>query len=314
MCRIPERLDRDGDASKIADQARCALGAARQAHGASQDADAIEMLAAWLDGGKALAKEQDPELVTVHQGMVALGCWLCNAVATRHLSKRQVARAFTYTRTCDRWLSLRKGPSDNMWLKLRFDCHFNAAELAQTSDDTPKAIAMLRECEKLQLAMKEPPEPEAVYICLAEVLLKVGQHEEAAGAAQHAASALKVQQLDGNERKRYSLLFALALEQSALGAVMKANGIHGFASERALRCLPDAESIWFAASSDSPSPVDNACRELLVRMRRLHHSLLQTHQKFQVQRQRLTRTPTTALQSGLGAREVISMSSLGSAG
>jgi len=283
---------RSSATAPLLERSRAALGAARQAHKEGRDVEAVETLAGWLDPGSLFGQlsrrqeMQDPDVVKVVEAMVALGCWLCNAIATRHLHRRQVARAFSFTRTCERWLALRSGPSDRMWLKLRFDCSLNAAELAQCSDDTPQAIVRLRECERLQRAMQDPPEPEAVHICLAEVLLKTGQHAEAAGAAQRAEAALRPQQGGADERKRYSLLFALAMEQSALGALSRAAGFRGFAAERALQCLPDAEMLWFAAPSTAAAAAGKppagqaagACHELLARMRRLHHELLLNQQ------------------------------------
>jgi len=218
-------------------------------------------------------------MLSVQQAIVALGCWLCNRVATGHLQKRQVARAFAYTRTCERWLKLRRGPSDDMWLKLRFDCAFNAAELAQSSEDLPKAVDKLRACERLQSAMQDPPEPEAVHICMAEVLLQGRRHIEAAVASQRAVDVLQPQQGHGNERKRYSLLFAYALEQSALAAVDPEFELT--LRRRALQCLPDAEAAFFAAPCDEPTPVDEASRALLAQMRRLHYELMLRHQASQ---------------------------------
>jgi len=74
-----------------------------------------------------------------------------------------------------------------------------------------------------------------------------------------------------DERRRYSFVFALTLEQAALssmdmGCVMPV--------ERALSCLPDAEAVFFTSGQDDVTPVDAASRALIGQMRRTHHQML----------------------------------------
>jgi len=265
--------------------AKSLLAKAQHFHRRGQDEDAVELIMEWLDrsGGAEIGvsagwEAEDGEMVAVQQAMVALGCWLCNALATGHLIARRVARAFGYTRACQRWLALQRPPGhgerpSEMWLRLRFDQALNAAELAQTSDDLPTVVAMLRECERLQAFMEAPAEAEAVHICLAEALLRGCCFAEAARAAQAAAALLGPQQRPGAEgaRKVYSMLFALSLEQSALGAL---EGPERPPPERALQCLPDAEAAWLLGSSGGPSPADEASLALLERMSRAHCELV----------------------------------------
>lgn len=283
------------------DKAREALIAAREAQREGREVEGVEALATWLNAPNV--EKESGELADVIQAMVALGCWLCNAVATRHLHKRQVARAFTFTRTCQRWLALRRGEPDEMWLKLKFDCYFNGAELAQTSGDTARAVLLLRECAKLQAAMQEVPAPEAVYICLAEVHLKCGDHEAAASAAQSASDSLKSQEIGGDERKRYSLVFSLALEQSALVVLCRKG--QAVASERALRCLPDAEATWFVQPEGSEGPGDDACRVLLGQMRKVHHDLLTSIREAQDVQINKAMQATVSSQKSTAAAEML---------
>lgn len=267
----------------VVHRARSALATARQLHRQGQDDDALNILVECLDKeaigsshvGHASHRSEDVDMDNIHQAMVALGCWLCNALATRHLSERRVARAFGYTRTCERWLAKEKNPSDvhenvEMWLRLRFDCTLNAAELAQTSSDLPKAVAKLKECKRLQDKMSAPQEPEVVHLCLAEALLHTNQYADAAVAAQCAIQFLQPQQ-QRDERKIYSLLFALSLEQAALAAVGEQDAPP---PPRAMMCLPDAEAVWYYDSMRHMPAVDEASQALLLQMRRVHSGLL----------------------------------------
>jgi len=149
---------------------------------------------------------------------------------------------------------------------------------AQSSGDRQKAIALLRECERLQSSAPSLPDPEAAHLCLAEVLLEAGRHAEAATAAVRATQLLRKQPVDDEERKVYGLLFALSLEQAALAAM----GMTGFGPPplRALRCLPDAEAAWaltkHSESEEGPTPGVDAARALLRDMRTVHGRVLQT--------------------------------------
>lgn len=266
--------------SPSATAARAALADARELHREGRDEEAVDVLVEWLDG-PAPESGQDLEMKDLSQAMVALGCWLCNNLATRHLHVRRVARAFGYTTTCERWLALRQaswqdGGSEDMWARLRYDRALNAAELAQSSGDRAKAIILLRECERLQETVPSLPDPEAPHLCLAEVLLQSGRLAEAATAAVHAMKLLRSQPIDDEERKVYGLLFALSLEQAALAAM--ATPSSGPPRLRALRCLPDAEATWaLTAQCDegSESQGVQAARALLQEMRNVHGRLLQ---------------------------------------
>jgi len=259
--------------------ARLSLTEARECHGDGRDEEAVDILVEWLD---AYPTSQDAELRELLQAMVALGCWLCNNLATRHLFARRVARAFGYTTTCERWLCLREVPVNHskdaeMWARLQYDCALNAAELAQSSGDRLKAVALLRECERLQASAPSLPDPEAAHLCLAEVLLESGRNAEAATAAVRAMQILRKQPVEDEERKVYGLLFALSLEQAALAAAGTAG--MGPPPIRALRCLPDAEAVWSLAkhseSEEGGTPGSDASRVLLGEMRTVHGRLLQ---------------------------------------
>lgn len=263
--------------STAAGAARSGLAAARELHRDGRDEEAVDILVEWLDSPPPTT--HDDELNDLLQAMVALGCWLCNTLATRHLHARRVARAFGYTRTCERWLSLRQATleddsSAEMWARLRYDRALNAAELAQSSGDRPKAVAALRECERLQAATPSLPDPEAVQLCLAEVLLQSGRRAEAVAAANLAMEYLRRQTPHTDERKVYSLLFAFSLEQAALAGMPAAGGA-GPPPMRALRCLPEAEAAWAMASCEGPSPGFDAARQLLAEMRNTHERIMQ---------------------------------------
>lgn len=303
--------------SSVLQQARPALAAARELHREGRDEEAIDVLVEWLDAGgpsppssptegQVISEQfsEDPDFVEVHQAMIALGCWLCNTLSTRHLHARRVARAFGYTRTCERWLAkVKDNTNGEMWLRLRYDRALNAAELAQSSDDQPKAIVMLHECERLQAKMQAPPNPEAVHLCLAEVLQQSGQYVEAANAAAQAIDLLRQQNVEGNERKVYSLVFALSLEQAALASlagIPLANAPAPSGSEsgltptdntvvrapppvaatppvRAMRCLSEAEAAWTMNIGADAGPINaasDAVRGLLAQMRYVHRDLV----------------------------------------
>lgn len=258
--------------------ARVGLAEARELHREGRDEEAVDILVEWLDGPVPSAR--DIELNDLRQAMVALGCWLCNTLATRHLHARRVARAFGYTTTCERWLGLRQasaddGSAEEMWARLRYDRALNAAELAQSSGDRNKAIELLRVCERLQSAVPSLPDPEAGHLCLAEILLQSGRPAEAATAAVRAMQLLRKQPVEDEERKVYGLLFALSLEQAALAALGTAAS--GPPPLRALRCLPDAEAAWALTkqSEEGATPGVEAARALLVEMRTVHGRLLQ---------------------------------------
>lgn len=269
--------------SQVVAAARKALADAREMHKKGRDEEAVDMLVEWLDGPPA--DPRDAEMQELLQAMVALGCWLCNTLATRHLHARRVARAFGYTTTCERWLALRRigkddSGSEEMWARLQYDRALNAAELAQSSGDRPKAIWLLRECEHLQVAVPSLPDPEATHLCLAEVLLQSGRYAEAVTAAVRATQLLRKQAVDDEERKIYGLLFAISLEQAALCA-MGATAGSGPPPLRALRCLADAEAAWALvkpASEGEPSPGIEAARALLMEMRAVHEKILQQAQ------------------------------------
>jgi len=264
--------------------ARWGLAEARQLHREGRDEEGVDILVEWLDG--PAPSPHDAEMQELQQAMVALGCWLCNTLATRHLHARRVARAFGYTTTCERWLGLRQvapddSSSEEMWARLQYDRALNGAELAQSSGDRPKAICLLRECERLQAAVPSLPDPEATHLCLAEVLLQSGRHAEAATAAVCATQLLRKQAVDDEERKIYGLLFAISLEQAALAAMGSGAG-SAPPPLRALRCLADAEAAWalvkpslLPSGSAGATPGIEAARALLLEMRAVHARLLQ---------------------------------------
>lgn len=275
--------DRDAEATgkslDITQQARAVLAEARQLHRSDKSEDAVEMLVAWLDtpGSAAIASAAaDNETLAIFQAMLTLGCWLCNLLATRHLQCRRVARAFGYTRTCERWLAARASgivsqDNDEIWLRLHFDCLLNSAELAQISDDSSKALSCLKECEKVQKVMSKHSDPEAVYLCQAEVLLNLKRFQEAATAAARAAEVLKPQQQpSGGEKKAYSLIVALSLEQAALIAL---GGHTGPIPARALRCTAEAQSAWLLSNFEPNTPGCMAAQALLAQMRTLHNQI-----------------------------------------
>jgi len=266
-------------ASEIVQRAEAALSTARNMHQQDRDEDAVEILAEWLnEAGRA--GPVGPDAVRIQQAMIALGCWLCNRLATKHLHARRVARAFGHTRVCQRWLAMRVDPqalggrtdhgTAQMWLQLEFDCTLNSAELANASDDGEGAIAALANCQDLSEGMDFRPDPEAVHLCLAEVLLRAGRHAEAAISARHASNLLRAQQIPGDGRKLYSLLFALSLEQSALSTLSDLPGLPPL--RRSLLCLQDAEAAWHEGGYDAIDP--GPPQALLERMRTVHAHLL----------------------------------------
>lgn len=263
----------DVDALKTAEDGRIALSEARELHRDGRDEEAVDILVEWLD--QPLPESLARDMHALHQAMIALGCWLCNSLATRHLHARRVARAFGYTRTCERWLAQREVVPDGsteIWARLQYDRALNAAELAQSSGDQVKAIAMLRECETLQAVSPSLPDPEAIHLCLAEVLMQCGRNAEAAAAAVCATDILRQPNLE-DDRKVYALLFALSLEQAALAR------IDGPVPARALKCFTDAEAIWTEVAggcswATSASAGAQAIHALLMEMKSTHDSLL----------------------------------------
>lgn len=248
------------------------LAAARQFHREGRDEEAVDLLAQRFESRVVEDETGGADAAGTYQAMLAMGCWLCNSLATEHLLARRVARAFGYTRTCEQWLDMRGIPQADdadaeMWLRLSFDRALNAAELAKASDDLPQSLEMLRKCERLQASMHVPPrDPEVVHICLAEVLLQRARHAEAASAAARAVELLQPQLVAGDERKAFALLFALSLQQSALDAAGQI--------PCALRCLAAAEAAWAYSipedgGQDPPGGAE-AARKLLARMRQVH--------------------------------------------
>lgn len=274
--------------SELMQHMRPVLARARDLHREGQHEDAVDLLVEWLDKDKISADDlESADVVQVHQAMLALGCWSCNILSTVHLCERRVARAFGYTRTCQRWLglhmhSVEKSENSAMWLRLRFDCALNAAELAQSSGDYPGAVGILRVCERLQDVMDAPNQPEVVHLCLAEALLQSGCSFEAIQEAQCAAEVLRLQQGSDDRRKIYSLVFALSLEQAAMCLQV------GLRPEckppvRALHCLTEAEEIaepllsfhGQSLAQDEAAVMGDACRVLLEQMRHVHCKLME---------------------------------------
>lgn len=248
-------------------QARSALAHARDLHQQGEEEDVVEVLIEWLDQKKQWL--DTPDMHTVHQAMVALGCRACNLAATQHLQARQVARAFGYTRTCERWLALRmrdtgSEPGSDMWLRLEFDLNFNSAELAKSSGDLVRAASLLQTCERLQGKLPHTSVPEAVHLCLAEVLQQIGQPAQAAVQAGRAVRILQ-QQWSVGTPKLFSLVFALSLEQVTLASV----GSDLPPPPRAFDCLADAET----AAYQGLSPELESVQPLLAKMRQVHQEL-----------------------------------------
>lgn len=262
------------------DTARTALADAKKLlKKQGQEARVVDLLVRYLEScgisgasGEGSQEGDAADLVAFQQDIIALCCWLCNSLATQYLRTSKVARAFACTRTCEKWLKFRRVRCDDDWLRLRFDCAFNAAELAKASDDLPQAVKKLWLCARLQSSMRKPANPEIVHISLSETLLQCESFAEAAQIAHNAVEILKCQQIDKDERKRYALLFALTLEQASLSSLDFSPG--SGAPERAMACLAEAEMASFRAPCDEPTPVDEAARALLEQMRRLHCQLL----------------------------------------
>mmetsp|Transcript_52033 Transcript_52033/g.96354 ORF Transcript_52033/g.96354 Transcript_52033/m.96354 type:complete len:317 (+) Transcript_52033:58-1008(+) len=252
------------------------LAAAKQQHDDGRLESAIQKLMHWFEPRAQTWADAEPKVRELLDTMLSFGCWLCVEASTWHLRGRRVARAFHYTRLCQRWLALHgkaAGDEEELWLRLRYDCFLNAAELAQVSEDQLKALQALRECERVQKAMTAPPDPEAVYICLAEVLLQLGHMEEAADAALLAEKYLRSQIAGKSTRKAYSLLVALSLEQAAYSEQLTSS--MGPLPSRALECFNEAESAWNAggmqAGSDHPGA--RAAVILLDEMRQVQDEL-----------------------------------------
>mmetsp|Transcript_34501 Transcript_34501/g.78762 ORF Transcript_34501/g.78762 Transcript_34501/m.78762 type:complete len:327 (+) Transcript_34501:35-1015(+) len=258
------------------EEAQRVLEAAQQQHDDGRLESAIQKLMRWFELREELWADAAPEVQELLDTMLSFGCWLCVEASTWHLRGRRVARAFHYTRLCQRWLGLRSKAGrdeEELWLRLRYDCFLNAAELAQVSEDQLKALQALKECERVQKAMQAPPDPEAVYICLAEVLLQLGHMEEAADAALLAEKYLRSQIAGTSTRKAYSLLVALSLEQAAYSEQLASS--MGPLPSRALECFNEAESAWNAggmqASNDHPGA--RAAVILLDEMRQVQDEL-----------------------------------------
>eukprot|EP00929_Paragymnodinium_shiwhaense_P120275 TRINITY_DN92203_c0_g1_i1.p1 TRINITY_DN92203_c0_g1~~TRINITY_DN92203_c0_g1_i1.p1 ORF type:complete len:469 (+),score=74.43 TRINITY_DN92203_c0_g1_i1:126-1532(+) len=288
---------------------RSSLADARELHRSGKDEEALEKLAPWLEkleretteaarttphGKQRSPVAAEASVLTVQQAMLALGCWLCNACATRHLQAGRVARAFGFTHLCERWLDLRKPElggkalgdqsGEDMWLRLLYDCSLNSADLAQASEDVQATTAALRTCEKLLGLATDLPDPEAVHMHLAEALMQEGDFAEAAMSARRAHEVLSVQALqadcaddEDSLRRVCSILYALSLEQMALS---NTSGPGLPPPSRSLKCFLEAERIWFQrtdgapkADGNSQSGAEAAASSLLARMRQTHLEL-----------------------------------------
>lgn len=262
-----------------------------QAQGASLNGrmmDGVQILVHWLEVCEKTGKFFEPpshakgnaesdDLFRVQQKILSFCCCLCNELAAGHIKKCEVENAWICTWMCEKWLSFNKGPDDENWLGVRFDCAFNAAELAMTKNDVECAVQHLRMCESLQENMANPHCVESIHICLAEALLRSGQFDEASASARTAVKLARRTTQD--ERKRYAVIFALTLEQAALSSSFAQNG-NQLVLDRALGCLPEAESVVFVWASEQATPVDEATQSLLEQMRRFHYDLLHRRCEF----------------------------------
>jgi len=275
--------------------ARIALSRARQLHKEGLDEQAVAVLSELLNasvsdcslGGRRNSDDRVPQEWTqmapcidsscagVLLAMAALGCFICNSLAAKLMKTRAVARAFRFTVLCERWLLLQdylqtecadSEDGEQMWLRLRFDNTLNTAELAQASDDLPKALTALRDCERIQEEVFVPPDPEAVHLCLAEVLLVQGIPTEAALSAARAIEILSSERHE-SERKAFSLFFALSLEQAALVAINTPQSLQ----TAVLQCFPSA--LRLVENAEGSIMRSNGMRDLWARMQGIHWTL-----------------------------------------